>query len=240
MIEPILSSDTSPDAIPPVIIELGQTKAERNRLFVILVGLIIVLIIALSFCWYSFDKAQTNKEIMYVKMFPNGTWENVEYHAQDKQLFFKTTVDSLITQYTEKRFGVIPMTVASDYGEAQVFMDNDLHSEFIAKNGFDAVDKAHEFANSHNYTKIKWRFNNHTSQTTGVFNGIETQVMRTDVYFTKEQHISGQVKKSRMMLSISWRLLPKTELEKQDKDFLRVNPIGLKIITQKLTLEPNQ
>lgn len=240
MIETVTSDDTPPHEIPPVITELGQTKAERNRLFLILMGFIVVVIIALCFSWYAFEKAQNNKEIMFIKMFPNGTWENINYKSQDEQLYFKTTVDSLLAKYTEKRYGVIPMTIASDYGEAQVFMDDNLRQQFLSKSGFDAIGKAQQYSQSKNQIKVIWRLNNHYDQITGQINGINTRVFKTNVYFTIDKVISGQSKETKMMLTLSWRLLAKQELEKQDKDYLRVNPIGLTVISQKLTLEPNQ
>lgn len=237
MIEPVTSEDLSPHDIPPPINELGQTKAERNRLFTILVGLILVVIIAMCFSWYAFEKAQNNKEIMFIKMFPNGTWENVTYKSQDQQLYFKTTVDSLLAKYTEKRFGVQPITIASDYGEAQVFMDNDLRTEFLSKSGFDAVGKVQQYAKSKNFIKVIWKENVHYDQITGQINGVSTRVFKTNIYFTVDKVTSGQSKKSDMRLSLSWRLLSKQELEKQDKDYLRVNPIGLTVISQQLSLE---
>lgn len=239
MIESVTSEDLSPHDIPPPINELGQTKAERNRLFTILVGLIVVVIIAMCFSWYAFEKAQNNKEIMFIKMFPNGTWENVTYKSQDEQLYFKTTVDSLLAKYVEKRFGVQPMTIAADYGEAQVFMDNDLRSEFLSKSGFDAIGKVQQYAKSKNHIKIIWKENpiNHYDQITGQINGINTRVFKTNVYFTVDKVTSGVSKKSDMRVSLTWRLLPKQELEQQDNDYIRVDPIGLTVISQQLSLE---
>nr|WP_012219807.1 hypothetical protein [Vibrio sp. 23023]ABX76994.1 Conserved hypothetical protein [Vibrio sp. 23023] len=87
---------------PPHITELGHTQAERNRYFVFCLSLIGAVLLALSFSWYAFTQAMHNKEILFIKMMPNGTWQSVEYHAQDKQLFFKTTVDSLLARYAER------------------------------------------------------------------------------------------------------------------------------------------
>nr|WP_012219844.1 VirB8/TrbF family protein [Vibrio sp. 23023]ABX77032.1 Hypothetical conjugal transfer protein [Vibrio sp. 23023] len=227
---------------PPHITELGHTQAERNRYFVFCLSLIGAVLLALSFSWYAFTQAMHNKEILFIKMMPNGTWQSVEYHAQDKQLFFKTTVDSLLARYAERRYGVIPATVAADYGEAQVFMDDNLRAQFLSPTGYNAIEKAAKYAqNAHNDIKITWRFNDHYDRVTGNVAGVETDIMRSNIYFTRTIHIQGNpTKTTKMMLSVQWRLLPKTELEKQDKEFLKVNPIGLIIVSETLTTEPNQ
>ncbi|TVO39929.1 conjugal transfer protein [Vibrio algivorus] len=240
MIPSASGEDIHPHDIPEPVIELGKTIAERNRLFVLLIGLMMVLILALAFSWYAFEKAQHNKEVMFIKMYPNGTWDNVTYQSQDTQLYFKTTVDSLLAKYAQRRFGVLPATIAADYGEAQVFMDTDLRAQFLAKDGFDAIGKAQTYSKSKNTIKVLWRLNNHYDQITGNIDGIDTHLFKTNVYFTIDKTVGGQSKKTKMMVALTWRLLPKAQLEQQDKDYLRVNPIGLTIVSQTLTLEPNQ
>lgn len=216
-------------------------KGERNRWFIIALTLVIGIIISISFAWHYASLANNNKALLYVKLYPNGTWEVVEYQAQDAQLYFKTTVDSLLASYVNHRFGEHPMTVTRDFGEASLLMDTALQNEFLSQEGFDAAQKAADIqADPLRQVNIDWQFNDHYDQIEGVADGLSTEIIRTNIYFTRTTNTAqSKGKPEKLMLRIQWRLLPKTELEKQSKEFLKVNPIGLKIIAQKLTQSGN-
>lgn len=212
-------------------------RAERNRWFLLALALAIGIAIAVSFAWSYANLANNNKDIVYVKLYPNGTWETVDYQAQDAQLYFKTTVDSLLANYVRHRYGLNPSTVTRDYGEASLLMDSELQREFLSEDGFYAAQKAADaVANPSQQTDIEWQFNDHYDQIEGMANGLSTDIIRTNIYFTRSVKTSqDRGKAESLMLRIQWRLLPKSELEKQSKEFLKVNPIGLQILTQHLT-----
>ena len=212
-------------------------RAERNRWFLLALALAIGIAIAVSFAWSYANLANNNKEIVYVKLYPNGTWETVDYQAQDAQLYFKTTVDSLLADYIRHRYGLNPNTVTRDYGEASLLMDSELQREFLSEDGFHAAQKAADaVATPLQRTTIEWQFNDHYDQIEGMANGLSTDIIRTNIYFTRTVKTSqDRGEPESLMLRIQWRLLPKSELEKQSREFLKVNPIGLQILTQHLT-----
>lgn len=216
-------------------------KGERNRWFIIALTLVIGIIISVSFAWRYANLANNNKELLYVKLYPNGTWEVVEYQAQDAQLYFKTTVDSLLASYAINRFGENPMTVTRDYGEASLLMDTALQNEFLSQEGFYAAQKAADVqANPLRQVNIDWKFNDHYDQIEGMANGLSTDIIRTNIYFTRTTNTAqNKGEPENLMLRIQWRLLTKAELKEQSKEFLKVNPIGLKIISQNLTQAGN-
>ena len=237
----VVSKDTnSPhQMIEPTIIAI--VKADRSRWFILSLSLVISVIIAISFAWNYANLANNNKEIIYVKLYPDGSWENVEYNSQDKQLYFKTTVDSILAKYVENRYGLNPITVTRDFGEASLIMDSKLQHEFLSQDGFNAAQKANDVKNEplHNID-IDWEFNDHYDQIEGFSNGLNTDVVRTNIYFTRtEKTKNGDKEPEKLMLRIQWLLMPKSTLEKQNKEFIKVNPIGLKIISEKLVKAGN-
>ena len=217
--------------------ELVISTVERNRWFVVSLMLTGVCMILTAFSWFAFSEAQTNTQVMFVKMKPDGAWENITYDASEPQLFFKTTVDHILANYIEKRFGVIPQTINADYGEVQVFLGDALLKDFLGEDRFNAPLRAQQAAlDKTSRTDIKWTFNDHYDEV--VDDNDDPSVVRTNIYFTRtvikrgDKHLP-----EKLMLSIQWQLLTKAKLSHQDSEFIRYNPIGLQIISQRLTRE---
>ncbi|PSU44800.1 conjugal transfer protein [Photobacterium frigidiphilum] len=241
MTMPLRSADTLPEQLPaPLKPVEGLLKAERNRWFIMSLVLGGAVLLAIAFAWYAFGKANNNKEILYVKLQPNGQWDVINYTAQDSQLYFKTTIDSLLAKYINRRYAVTPSTIASDWGEANVFLDEKLSKDFLSPDGFNAIEKAAKISQlPRNFTTVKWRFNDHYDSVEGILNGQSSPVIRTNIYFTRTVTKDGKKRPAEnLMLSIQWRLNSKTWLEAQDIEFITLNPLGLKIISQSLTKEP--
>ena len=242
MTEPIRVSDadTLPDSEPLSIktVEAILT-ADRNRWFIatfILAGCILGMIMLI---WHETNIAANNREVMYIKMYPNGSWENIHYQSTDPQLYFKTTVDSVLANYVEERFSVNPATIAQNYGEAQLFLSPSLAAQFVGKEGFNAAAKAADATSSpDDVTQVTWQWNDHYDNYNGNFDGKTVNVQRTNIYFTETHTVSGTLHKVPMMLTVNWALMPKNQLQKQSKTFLHYNPIGLQILSQKLTKQP--
>lgn len=242
MPEPIRADDARPSIVNTQLKTIeALIKTERNRLFILTLSLVLVVFLALAFCWHAYNTSTHNKELMYIKLYPNGSWENVTYHAQDTQLYFKTTVDSLLATYVTERYQIDPVTIGQNYGEALLFMSPALAQTFISPQGFNASQKAANTETIPNKTTtVTWQWNDHYDGYNGQLNGQTVQVERTNIYFTKQMTQAGVVSLPQpMMLTVSWTLLPKTTLAKKSSTFLKVNPIGLQILSQKLVHQPN-
>ena len=235
---PAFQSRDNPSIGEMIKAELVIASVERNRWFGISIALTFVCSLLVGFSLYAFSEAQTNTQVMFIKMNRDGSWQNVSYNAADPQLFFKTTVDHLLANYVRKRFSITPETINADYGEVQVFLGEGLLTQFLSAEAFNAPLRAQTArANLNTRTTIKWTYNDHYDEITD--DNDEASIVRTNIYFTRTRTVKGSLQApENLMLSIQWQLLPKEKLAHLDSDFLRYNPIGLSIISQRLTREP--
>lgn len=221
--------------------------ADRNRWFVAAVLLILAMMFMTALSWHAFNKASNNKEVVYVKLHPNGSWDIADFAPEDEQIFFKSTVDNLLERYLKTRFGVLPETVKRDYAEAATFMAPALYEDFVSSQagGFNAIQKAADIQDDTRRAErieIKWKFPDHYDQVAAVFDKEKEQVVRTNVYFKKTtKSASGRVKgePEHLIARLQWRLLPKTDLQEKSKAWLRANPIGLQIVSQEIITDPS-
>ncbi|WP_257214482.1 VirB8/TrbF family protein [Vibrio coralliilyticus] len=231
--------ETETEELEPVKSENANLKAERNRWFVFCLSLVVALVLAVVLLFFAFLKAQTTKEILYVKLMPNGSWSVIDYKPQDKQLYFKTTVDSLLEQFVETRYGINPEKIESDWGEASVFMSPKLKEQFIDKRGFDALGKIKRIKKLKNtavisdvdidhYDNIDWTLSDDST----------VESVKSNIYFSRQVTVGGKERPvERLVLSVSWRLLPKKEITEQTKEVIRLNPIGVEVLDYKLKKE---
>lgn len=233
---PVIRSETDkePRDIKPTL------RTERNRWFVAVLALSVVLALMMVFLFYAFEKANNNKEIVYVKLEPNGSWSLVDYQPDDKQLFFKTTIDALLQRFAIARFSITPETIHTDWGEASVFMSPKLADVFLSPSGFDALGKIEAIKASGNraeididrgvehYDDVVWQGGESSSQT----------VIRSNVYLTRTVVKGGRkLPPEKLVLNLQWTLSSKKELVKQSMESLRLNPIGLTILSYQLNKE---
>ncbi|WP_234497880.1 conjugal transfer protein [Vibrio maritimus] len=210
-------------------------RSERNRLYILCVVLALSVSLALVFCFFAFQKAQNNKELIYVKLAPNGSWSVVDYQPDDSQLYFKTTIDALLTRFAISRYGVTPATIADDWAEAKALMAPSMAAHFVSPNGFNAIEKAASLAKSRDNITIHVRNIEHYDQVTATdFSGQSRTRIRSNVYFSRER--SAQHSES-LVLSLQWQLMDKRSLSEESMSFLRLNPIGLQITDAQLNIE---
>lgn len=234
--EPVIRADTPKETH----VDKPRLRTERNRWFVAVLGLTMVVLVMLFFLFYAFEKAGNNKEIVYVKLEPAGGWSVVDYQPQDQQLFFKTTIDALLQRFAIARFGVNPPTIKTDWGEASVFMSPALAADFIDPQGFDALSKMKALEKSGNqavidiergvehYDEVMW---SRSEQDQSVS-------IRSNVYLTRTLIKGGRkLVPEKLVLSVLWQLKDKAELAKDDLDALRLNPIGLTVLSYQLNKE---
>lgn len=220
--------------------EKPTLRTERNRLFVIVLSLAFVMTLNVFLLFYAFEKAGNNKEIVYVKLEPNGGWSVVNYQPQDEQLFFKTTIDALLQRFAISRFAINPPTLKSDWGEASIFMSSELSQDFLNPRGFDALGKIEKLIKSGNRSEIDIeRGVEHYDEV--IFERSETdktRVIRSNVYLTRTLVKGGRkLPPEKLVLSVQWQLRDKKSLSDAPLDELRLNPIGLTILSYQLNKE---
>ncbi|HAS6111704.1 TPA: conjugal transfer protein [Vibrio vulnificus] len=219
----------------------AQLRAERNRWFVLSWAILALCSLLVLFCWYAFTKAEINQEIVYVKLEPNGAWSVIDYQPQDSQLYFKTTIDAALERFAIARYQSDPATIESDWGEASVFMSPEMRRQFLAPapDGFDAWQKIEQVKKSQSLASIEIRGVEHYDQ---VEYGLEAQTrskaIRSNLYFTRTMSINGQKQPPEaLVLTLQWRLVSKSTLTTWPKSHLRVNPIGVEVLTTQLKKE---
>ncbi len=220
---------------------LAQLRAERNRWFVIALASFAVSALLVLFCWYAFAKAERNQEIVYVKLEPNGAWSVIDYQPEDSQLYFKTTIDASLERYAIARYKSDPATIESDWGEASVFMSPTMRDYFLAPapQGFDAWKKIEQIRKSKTLAEIAVRDVEHYDQVDYLSDSGQTsKVIRSNLYFTRTLTVNGQKRPPEpLVLSVQWRLVSKQTLASLPKSHLRINPIGVEILTEQLKKE---
>ena len=235
----VVDTPSGTEAIEREHRQKAALRAERNRWFAITLSLVLVLFLAIAFAWFAFLKANNNKEIVYVKLAPNGSWSIVDYQPQDSQLYFKTTIDSLLSRYATLRYQINPSTIAIDWSDAAIFMGESLKNDFLSSNGFNAIEKAANIATSRDTVTIELRDGiEHYDQITAIqVDGSESNLVRSNIYLTRTTKRMGKSTKEKLVLSLQWQLMDKYELATQSIEFLRLNPIGIIVLSQQLNIE---
>jgi hypothetical protein len=145
-----------------------------------------------------------------------------------------------LQRFAIARFGVNPPTIKTDWGEASVFMSPTLAADFIDPQGFDALSKMKALEKSGNqavidiergvehYDEVMW---SRSEQDQSVS-------IRSNVYLTRTLIKGGRkLAPEKLVLSVLWQLKDKAELAKDDLDALRLNPIGLTVLSYQLNKE---
>ncbi|MCF3195895.1 MULTISPECIES: hypothetical protein [Pseudomonas] len=227
--------------------EKASWRVLNNKLWIFAILLLLVVIYQGWSNRQAFNAAMHTKELVWIKMGPDGSSTVDEFTPSDKPIFYKATVDSALEKYLTTRYGVQPETIRKDYGVAGVFMSEPMYTEFLSTQpgGFNALQKSVDIqanTNSVPRVEVKWKFPDHYDSVPGVFGKTKGSVFRTNVYFTTTtKSPSGLVMKDgvkNMIWRGQWRLLPKSQLEKKSTAWLRANPIGLEIIQADVIEDP--
>lgn len=239
MNETVVIENVSETKIPDENKDNARLRTERNRWFFFCISLVVALIIGYVLLFMAFIQAQATKEILYVKLEPNGHWTTVEYKPQDSQLYFKTTIDTALQNFAISRYKVAPETIDTDWGEASVFMSEKLQSEFLDPRGFDAIGKKAVLQKGGLRVEIKIRNVDHFDNVDWSFSPESTvSAVKSNIYLTRTITKGGKKEDPEaVVLTVQWHLKPKTELTKQTTEIIRLNPIGLEILSYELNKE---
>jgi hypothetical protein len=225
----------------PIAVD-ARLVVDRNRWFLITLALTAITAFALVLAWNASKRADANIKVAWVKMYPNGTWD-VEFHDETRQVeFFKTTIDFLIRNYIERRFREVPYAIDTDYGFALKFMAPPLSSEFMAKDGFNAADRAAKVASCIDcpFKEIEVRNIDHYDSDRTKFGKHDAALYRSNVFITETtKNHDGTVKERvKKIVSLHWRLKSKEEIQ-AEKQKLKDNPVGLEILKNDVIIDPS-
>ena len=222
----------------PQRVDIVAGFASQNiRFFIIILMMGVICLASIAVAWKEGVRADNNIKIVWLKMYPNGTWD-MEFHDEDRQPeFFRSTVDYLLTQWVERRFSEIPHAIKNDYGIAYIFMSSKLQAEFIDPKGYDAKAKAVRVMNCKSKCKevhFKVKTIDHYDSDKAGFGQHEGTLYRTNIFAQKTTlSNNGRSAPQKLIVSIHWRIKSKEEIQ-ADKKVLKQNPIGLEILMYEL------
>jgi hypothetical protein len=218
-------------------------KAEKNRWHVVAIAMLAIIAILIFNVNSANERAEMNTEVIYLKMFSDGTWQVAKTSPDNVQDFYATTVDKLLEDYVVARYGLIPATIRRDYGFVLNFLSPALQEDFTSDKGFNAAQKAADVLSKidHPSTEVKVGVKDHYDRSRADFSNGTGEAIRSNIYFTEQKVSVAGVKDpdiKRYILSITWRLLTPPELKGKTKDYFQANPIGIEIIKQDKYLDP--
>ena len=236
----VISSEESQKSLRKGLVKgFSRLATERNRWFVIALIMALISLVSVVFAIRAASEVQEVK-VVWVKMYPDGTW-NTEFYDQNREKeFFQSTIDYLIRQWVIRRYSEIPVSIKNDYGFVYQFMSPVIQKEFLDKEGFDAAKKASDISTSTSGTlrKIKVRNISHYDSDKTNFGAYPGTLYRSNIFITQISFNSDGTKtgEEKLIVSLQWRIKSKKELMADDmfkKDSvgtLQSNPIGLEII----------
>ena len=231
-----LAAHLNPDNIPGLVVT-------NNRLLVGNLVLLLALICALCYGIAVTLMLKNNEKLVFVKLSPDGTWFiDTRFAHKDETDFFPATIDHLLSNYVTRRYREDPATVRNDYGYALVLMDTALAQHFKSPAGFDAVGKAARIRAclACDIREVEVRNIYHFDMDRLADGNPDDASYRTNVYINELLRTGTDysvLETRRAIVTLRWRLLPRSALSRERK-VLMANPIGLKIIEEKVLDDP--
>ena len=231
-----LARHLNPDNIPGLIVT-------NNRLLVGNLVLLLAFLGALGYAIAMTVMAKNNEKLIYVKLAPDGTWFiDTRFAHKDETDFFPATIDHLLSNYVTRRFREDPATIRNDYGYALVLMDSGLAQHFKSPGGYDAAGKAARIraCTGCDVRDVEIRNIYHFDMDRLADGHPDDSSYRSNVYINELLRSSadhGVLDTRRAIVTLRWRLMPRSALSR-DRNVLMANPIGLKIIEEKVLDDP--
>ena len=231
-----LVKQLNPDNIPGLVVT-------NNRLLLGNLVLLLAFVCAVAYAVTVTFMAKNNEKLIYVKLAPDGTWfVDTQFAHKDETDFFPATIDHLLSSYVTRRFREDPATVRNDYGYALVLMDTGLAQYFKSPSGFDAAGKAAQIraCTSCSIKEVEVRNIYHFDIDRLSDGNPDDTTYRTNVYINELLRSSSDntvLNTGRAIITLRWRLSPKSALSRE-RNVLMANPIGLKIIEEKILDDP--
>lgn len=221
----------------------GKLISSNSKWFLLSITLVLVILIMLFMLNNAYKDANKAPEYRWVMLYPDGQWR-IQFTPPDSpQKFFRTTIDSLLTDYLEYRYQRIPQTIRNDFGRATTFMSKPVHTDFMKPTGGNAVEVAGTLSTSRSpiKTEISVLFFDHQDIVDdAIFASGKKPVIRTAAYIKevdKDQYGNEVSRPVRRIVNLSWTLLSLNELKSKEKKFFEVNPLGLEILSEKSRID---
>lgn len=224
---------------------ISELKVMINKLLIVILGMIFISLVAILFAWNRAGKVDDSRELLYVQMWGDGSYRVLESLPEDDKLINSRLIDSLLEKYIKYRYGLIPQTATADLGDATVFMSEQVYNDFKSEQGFNVSKVISEISTKTNIVEIKWRGTpDHYDSIEGTYNNKKRDILKSNIYITRieKDPLGQEIKREYLIVRLQWFLKDKEELKHFTSDDLRVNPIGLVILSGELIFDhiPNE
>ncbi len=234
---------------PSLLARDAFLASDRNKWFLVT----MILSGALCFVLYQYvalsERANIHREVLWVKMYPDGTYDMEEHDNLQSTEFLQSTVNSLLKRWVAARFSTHPTTVVSDYTFANYFLSPALTHEFVSEGEFHAAEQAAKIEQCPDCAVVTYevRMLDHYDQGTGKFANVEGTFYRTNLFTTAtKKNVQGRVKQERKrIVRVKWRLMIPEEVHllvnsRDGQRWLDHNPIGLEILEYSDIPDPSE
>lgn len=235
----VISSEDEQKSLRKGLVQgFSRLSTERNRWFAIALVMALISLISVIFAIREASEGQEVR-VVWVKMYPDGTWNTEFYDKNRGKEFFESTIDYLIRQWVIRRYSEIPVSIKNDYGFAYQFMAPNIQKEFLDKEGFDAAKKASKISTADSHLKkITVRNISHYDSDKTKFGKYFGTLYRSNIFITQILFNPDGTKtgEEKFIVPLQWRIKSKEELmaddmyKKNSVGYLKTNPIGLEII----------
>ncbi len=223
--------------------------ADRNKWFLVTVGLTCVLAFVIVQYIHLSQTSSTHREVIWVKLYGDGTWRIQPHDNHQSMEFLEATVNSILKQWVQRRFSQVPQTVLADYTYANYFLSPSLTKEFTSLEGFHAAGKAAELEACTNCSTVRYavRTLDHYDQEVGKFANTDGTFYRTHLFVTATTALpDGQISQhEQRIVRVQWRLMTPLEIHavvqgQHGQEWLDNNPIGLEILAYHDMVDPSE
>jgi hypothetical protein len=221
---------------------------DRNRWMMFAFGLLILCVLLFVMYNKAAADARRNTQLMYIKMYPDGTWDMDFFDSKRAVEFLPATIDSILTNWVKRLLQENPATVSADYGLAQLFMSDKAAAAFVDPKQGNAVAKAAKILNCETCPTKEIEIRNISHfDSEAIKIGAGTGAMYRTNVFIREKNLAdlGTLTSThRKILKVQWRLMSKREIQSivtsaGGMDWVRANPIGLQILNYELLSDPS-
>ena len=221
-------------------IEMTTILIDRNRWSLTTIVLSLITLVSVI-GWYIADERFSNHvKVAFVKLSPSGSFNVSYYDENSKPTYFINTINSLLSNYVERRFSKESYSISSDYGYALNFMSPELKNSFI--NDYKAAQVAAEFSACKNCQQIQVRVRTtpqNEESDSAIIDGKPGTVYHTTVFarVTELNPDGTESSKINEIISLTWTIQDITSLP-DNLDAIEANPVGIVILAESVKVDP--
>jgi hypothetical protein len=221
-------------------IELAGVVVERNYWALATILLSVALVICLVSLYVQTNRYENNIRTLMIKLYPNGTYDVDRVNFKGMPNYFLSTLNSLITQYIERRYSKHSDTITADYGFAYQFMSPEMRNQFM--NDYHAAEKAKQFQTCTDcaQTTVKVGPIQHYEDDQTILHAKPAHEYRSTVFVTVSKHTKDGmfISRDKKIITLVWRIRSLKELN-NDISSVRADPIGLVIVRASMRDDPS-